>query len=74
MDPAQVMQALHTLTQGLAMLTNNVNRFIQNPPPINVPAPVLRLRLYVQRPATYNGKMPADARRFLATYKAWASD
>lgn len=22
----------------------------------------------------YNGKMPADARRFLATYKAWASD
>lgn len=74
MDSAQVMQALATLTQNLANLTDNVNQFIQNPPPVNIPAPVLRLKSYVQRPATYNGKMPADARRFLAAYKAWASD
>lgn len=68
------MQALHILTQGLATLTNNVNRFIQNPAPVNIPAPILRPKSYVQRPTVYNSKMPADARRFLATYKAWASD
>lgn len=70
MDPKQVMQALAALTNSLATLTNNVNRFIQNPPPVNIPAPVLHPKLYVQRPATYNGKTPADARRFLAAYKA----
>lgn len=81
MDPAQVMQALATftqalatLTQNLANLTDNVNWFIQNPPPVNIPAPVLRPKSYVQYLATYNRKTPADARQFLAAYKAWASD
>lgn len=74
MDPKQIMQAFAALTTGLATLTTNVNRFIQNPTPVNIPAPILRPKLYVQRPATYNGKTPADARRFLAVYKAWASD
>lgn len=74
MDPKQIMQALATLTNGLATLTTNVNRFIQNPPLVNILAPVLRPKSYVQRSTTYNGKTPADARRFLAAYKAWASD
>lgn len=69
MDPTQVMQALATLMQNLANLTDNVNQFIQNPLPVNILAPVLRSKLYVQRPTTYNGKTPADARCFLATYK-----
>lgn len=70
MDSAQVMQALATLTHNLATLTDNVNRFIQNPAPVNIPAPILHPKSYVQCPATYNGKSPADARRFLAVYKA----
>lgn len=74
MDPAQVMQALATLIQNLATLTNNVNRFIQNPPPVNIPALVLRPKSYVQRLAMHNGKTTANARRFLAAYKVWASD
>lgn len=74
MNPDQVMQALATLTNNLATLTANVNRFIQNPPPVNIPAPVLHPKSYVQHPATYNGKTPADARRFLVAYKAWALD
>lgn len=51
-----------------------VNWFIQNPPLVNIPTPVLRSKLYIQYPTTYNGKTPTDARRFLAAYKAWASD
>lgn len=74
MDPAQIMQALATLIYGLVTFTDNVNQFIQNSPPVNIPAPVLHSKLYVQRPTAYNGKTPADARRFLAAYKAWASD
>lgn len=74
MDPTQIMQALAILTHGLATLTDNVNWFIQNPPPINVPALVLHPRSYVQHLTMYNGKIPANARRFLAMYKAWASD
>lgn len=74
MDPALVMQTLTILTHNLVTLMDNVNRFIQNPPPVNIPAPILRPKSYVQRPAMYNGKMPADARRFLAAYKAWAAD
>lgn len=73
-DLAQVMQALYTLTQGLATLIDNVNRFIQNSAPVNIPALILRPKSYVQCPATYNGKTPADARRFLVVYKAWASN
>lgn len=69
MDLAQIMQVLATLAHGLATLTDNINRFVQNPP-VNIPAPVLCSKLYIQRPAMYNGKMPADTRRFLATYKA----
>lgn len=68
------MQALATLTNNLTTLTNNVNRFIQNPPPVNISAPVLHPKSYVQHPTTYNGKTPADARRFLAAYKAWAAN
>lgn len=47
MDSAQVMQTLTTLTQNLATLMDNVNRFIQNPPPVNIPAPVLHPKSYV---------------------------
>lgn len=68
------MQALAALTNGLATLTTNVNQFIQNPPLVNIPAPVLRPKSYVQRLTAYNDKTPADTRRFLAAYKAWASD
>lgn len=74
MDLEQIMQALTALTNSLATLTTNINRFIQNPLPVNILAPVLCPKSYVQRPATYNGKTPADARRFLVTYKAWAAD
>lgn len=70
MDFAQIMQALATLTHSLATLTDNVNRFIQNSAPVNIPAPILRPKLYVQRPVIYNRKTPAEARRFLAAYKA----
>lgn len=70
MDPAQVMQALATLTHNPVTLTDNVNQFIQNPPPVNIPALVLCPKSYVQHLATYNGKTPMDARRFLAAYKA----
>lgn len=69
-DPTQVMQAFATLTHNLATLTDNVNQFIQNPPPVNIPAPVLCPKLYVQHLATCNRKTLADARRFLAAYKA----
>lgn len=68
------MQALATLTNNLTTLTDNVNCFIQNPPPVNISALVLCPKSYVQCPATYNGKTPADARRFLAAYKAWTAD
>lgn len=64
------MQALAILTQGFTTLTNNVNRFIQNPAPVNIPAPILYPKSYVQRLTAYNGKTLADARRFLAAYKA----
>lgn len=70
MDSTQIMQALATLTHGLATLTDNVNRFIQNSPPVNIPAPVLHPKSYVQRLTAYNSKTPADTRRFLAAYKA----
>lgn len=62
MDLAQIMQALTTLTHGLATLMDNVNQFIQNPPLVNIPAPVLCPKLYVQRPAIYNGKTLANVR------------
>lgn len=74
MDPEQIMQAFAAFTTGLATLTTNVNRFIQNPAPVNIPALILHPKSYVQCPMTYNGKTPADARRFLAAYKAWAFD
>lgn len=70
MNSEQIMQALAALTTSLATLTTNVNRFIQNPTPVNIPALILCPKSYVQRPATYNRKTPADARRFLAAYKA----
>lgn len=74
MDPTQIMQALATFTYGLATLTDNVNQFVQNPPLVNIPASVLHPKSYVQCLIMYNGKTPADARRFLVAYKAWASD
>lgn len=74
MDPVQIMQALATLTHSLTTLMDNINRFVQNPPPVNIPALVLHSKSYVQHPITYNGKMLADVRRFLATYKVWAAD
>lgn len=70
MDLAQIMQVLATLIHGLATLMDNVNQFVQNPPPVNILAPVLRPKSYIQHLATYNSKTPANARRFLATYKA----
>lgn len=69
-DSVQIMQTLATLTHSLTTLTNNVNQFIQNPLPVNIPALVLHPKSYVQYLAMYNGKMPADVRRFLAAYKA----
>lgn len=53
MDPTQIMQALATLTHGLVTLTDNVNRFIQNPPLVNIPALVFHPKLYVQHLAIY---------------------
>lgn len=55
MDPTQVMQALTTLTPGLATLTDNVNRFIQNPALVNILASILH-------PTAYNGKTLANIR------------
>lgn len=74
MDPAQIQQALANLAANLATLTTQVQRIVSNPQQVNVAAPVIRPRSYVQKPATYNGKTAADARRFLAAYKAWALD
>lgn len=61
MDSAQIMQALATLGHGLVTLTDNVNRFVQNPP-VNISALVLHLKSYIQCLATYNGKTLANIR------------
>ena len=74
MDAVQIQAALATLTQQVTALGNAMATLVANPPQVNVAAPVIRPKSYVQKPANYNGKTPADARRFLAAYKAWATD
>ena len=70
MDAAALQAALATLTTQVANLTTQVATLANNPPV----APIVRRSTYVQKPATYDGKTPTDARRFLAAYKAWAVD
>ena len=74
MDAAQVTQAIGDLAALVTTLSRQVQNLVANPQPVNIAAPVIRPRSYVQKPTTYDGKTPADARRFLAAYKAWATD